>query len=249
MTALKYSMNSYGGAIIDTLSLPADVNDFKIMLASAIQLLKNNNTKAIWLDIPIEKSSLIPAAVEAGFIYHHANKGYLELTLKLVRDAFIPPYATHYIGAGGVVLDDNQNLLVIVEKYRRNYKKHYKLPGGTLKTGEHISDAVCREVLEETGIRTEFLFLSSFRHWHGYRFGKSDIYFVCRLKPLNHDIIMETEEIEEAMWMPVDEYLKSSDTHQFNRKIVEASLKGRGISIEEIEGYGSRETHEMLFPN
>ena len=39
--------------------------------------------------------------------------------------------------------------------------------------------------------------LHSFRHWHGYRYGKSDIYFVCRLAPLSEELTMQTEELEE----------------------------------------------------
>ena len=36
------------------------------------------------------------------------------------------------------------------------------------------------------------------RHWHGYRYGKSDIYFVCRLSALSEEVTMQAEEIEEA---------------------------------------------------
>ncbi|MCP5513903.1 MAG: NUDIX domain-containing protein [Spirochaetales bacterium] len=247
MATLKYNLNQFGGAVIDPLQLPDLPDDFAEQLAETILILKKNNINVLWLSMPIEKSSLIHTAVKAGFIYHHADKSYLELTLTLIEGSYIPPYATHYIGAGGVVLDDDQNLLVIVEKFRGLYKRHYKLPGGTLREGEHISDAVCREVLEETGIRTEFQFLSCMRHWHGYRYGKSDIYFVCRLKPLTHDITIETAEIEEALWVPVNEYLASSETHPFNKRIVESALHGKGIRMEEIDGYGTKETHEMLF--
>ncbi|MDX9801654.1 MAG: NUDIX domain-containing protein [Spirochaetia bacterium] len=247
MTTLKYNLNQFGGAVIDPTSLPENIDEFAAQLSETIPVLKKENVKVIWMSIPIEKSFLIHKAVEAGFIYHHADSSSLELTLALTDGSFIPPYASHYIGAGGVVLDNDKNLLVIVEKYRGNYKRHYKLPGGTLREGEHISDAVCREVLEETGIRTEFQFLSCLRHWHGYRYGKSDIYFVCRLKPLSHDITIEAAEIEEALWVPVDEYLASSETHPFNKRIVSSALHGKGICMEEITGYGKKETHEMLF--
>ncbi|MBI9106972.1 MAG: NUDIX domain-containing protein [Spirochaetales bacterium] len=247
MNALKYSLNPFGGAVIESLSLPDYPDDFTAGLAETIRIMNDENIKVVWLSIPIEKSLLIPGAVASGFIYHHAGSGYLELTLSLQKDAYVPPFATHYAGAGGVVIDDDGNLLIISEKYRGNYKKHYKLPGGTLNEGEHISDAVCREVLEETGIRTEFQFLSSFRQCHGYRYGKSDIYFVCRLKPLNRNIIIDTLEIEEALWMPVEKYLASPETHPFNRRIVESALGGNGIRLEEIEGYGTKDTHEMLF--
>ena len=246
MTALKYDLNNFGGAVIDPAFLPDNTDDFTVQLEEAINILKIENIKVIWMTIPIEKSYLVNAAVKAGFIYHHAAEKYLELTLRLKAGAYIPPYATHYTGAGGVVIDGNDNLLVIVEKYS-NYKRHYKLPGGTVKIGEHISTAVCREVLEETGIKTEFQYLSAFRHWHGYRYGKSDIYFVCRLKPLNYDITIDKNEIEEAAWMPVREFLESPETRPFNRRIVQSALDGNGFCIEQIDGYGSSDTHEMFF--
>jgi len=247
MKALKFSLNPFGGAVIEPSCLPENAAEFTSRLADTIERLRNDEIKVIWLSIPIESSSLIPVAVEAGFIYHHAGSEYLELTLALAAGAYIPPYATHYAGAGGVVIDDDQNLLVIVEKYRGNYKRHYKLPGGTLNKGEHISDAVCREVLEETGIKTEFQFLASLRHWHGYRYGKSDIYFVCRLKPLSSEITIDPGEIEEALWMPVAEYLKSPETHPFNRRIVESAMGNNGLHPESIDGYGTQESHEILF--
>jgi 8-oxo-dGTP pyrophosphatase MutT (NUDIX family) len=247
MGALNFSLNQFGGGVIEASSLPDNAVEFTFLLAETIAILKQQHIKVVWLNIPIEKSALVPGAVSAGFTYHHAGSGELELTLKLQEDAYIPPYATHYVGAGGVVIDDNQNLLVIIEKYRGKHKRHYKLPGGTLNEGEHISDAVCREVLEETGIQTEFQFLSSFRHWHGYRYGKSDIYFVCRLKPLNLDIIIDPLEIEEACWMPVNRYLADPEIHMFNKRIVESALHGKGICLDTLEGYGTKETHEMLF--
>ena len=246
MTELKYSLNNFGGAVIDSLDLPDNPEIFTVKLEKTIDILKNRNIKVIWMSLPIEKSILVDYAVKSGFIYHHASEKYLELTLRLIEESYIPPYATHYTGAGGVVIDENENLLVIVEKYS-NVKKHYKLPGGTIMQGEHISDAVCREVYEETGIRTEFKYLSAFRHWHGYRFDKSDIYFVCRLKPLNLNIVIDENEIIEAKWMPVKEFIESDETRPFNRKIVKSALSGKGFRIETVEGYGSSDTHEMFF--
>jgi len=245
MPVLKYEMNPFGGAVIDPDTLPEKADVFSASLQETIEFSKNEKIKALWLRLPINLSTLIPAAVSAGFTYHHADEGHLQMTRRISPDAFIPPYATHYIGAGGVVLDQDRRLLVITERYHS--KRHYKLPGGALDPGEHIADAAKREVLEETGIRTEFLSLVCFRHWHGYRFGKSDIYFVCRLKPVSFDITPDPREIAEALWMPVDDYLTHPDTHPFNRKIVRAALDREGLFPGDIEGYGTPETHEMFF--
>ena len=170
------------------------------------------------------------------------------MALRLVDGAYVPPYATHYIGAGGLVLKDSDTMLVVAERYGRRGRKHYKLPGGALHPGEHIEDAVTREVKEETGIDTRFVSLNCFRHWHGYRYGKSDIYFVCRLEALTEKIIRQEEEIEECLWMPIDDYLGNPDVHVFNRSVVRAALEGSGLGPDPIEGYGTPETHELFMP-
>ena len=56
-------------------------------------------------------------------------------------------------------------------------------------------------MLEETGVRAEFESIACFRHWHGYRYGKSDIYFVGRLRPLSREITMQADEIQECLWL------------------------------------------------
>jgi ADP-ribose pyrophosphatase YjhB (NUDIX family) len=203
----------------------------------------------VWLEVPIDRASLIPIAVDAGFTFHHSGNDYLMLTHKLQPYAFIPSYASHYIGAGGVVINDSQELLVVWEKsHRRNGRRYYKLPGGALHQGEHLVDGVIREVHEETGIMTQFESLVCFRHWHGYRYGKSDIYFVCRLSPLNHQITIQTEEIQESLWMPVEDYLNHEDVGIFNKRIVQAALDDQGKLVPVwIEGYQTDPGRREIF--
>ena len=243
--------NAFAGRMVDPDALPTDPGDFEGELGASLQSWRAEGIRVVWLRLPIERASFVPIAVEAGFVYHHADEAGVMLIARLVSGSYAPPYATHYIGAGGAVFTDDHKLLVIQERHHK--RRHYKLPGGALHPGEHIVDAVCREVEEETGIRTEFLSLVCFRHWHGYRHGKSDIYFVTRLKPLNLDINRDPREIAEAFWMPVAEYLSHPDTHAFNRTIVRAALQvhqnpTNALSPGEIEGYGTPETHEMFFP-
>lgn len=242
---LEYKINQFDGGEIDPLNLPVDEAVFSSQLKNTLSEFKSRNLKVAWLSLPMNRASLVAAAVDCGFIYHHADKDGVLLTFKLDNDAFVPGYATHYIGAGGVVIDDKNRLLVIQEKYHTT--KHYKLPGGTLDPGEHISQAVVREVFEETGIKTEFVSLNCFRHFHGYRYGKSDFYFVCRLKPLTTDISIDEEEISKSIWMPVDDFLNDPETRPFNRKVVAETIKGGGLSIDTIPGYGIPEIHEMMF--
>jgi 8-oxo-dGTP pyrophosphatase MutT (NUDIX family) len=188
--------------------------------------------------------------VQAGFDFHHSGQGYLMMTLRLEEGAFVPAHASHYIGAGGVVLTQERELLVVSEKYHRQPQgpPRYKLPGGALREGEHLAQAVVREVREETGVETLFDALVCFRHWHGYRYGKSDIYFVCRLRPLSRQIVLQEEEIAECCWMPVEEYLANEHVSAFNKRIVKTALSSSGVRPVEIEGYAQPDKYEFFMP-
>ena len=90
--------------------------------------------------------------------------------------------------------------------------------------------------------------LVCFRHWHGYRYGKSDIYFVCRLKPLDQAITIQAAEIEECLWMPVRDYLQSENVSAFNKRIVRASMEHPGFEPTWVDGYGDPERYEFFMP-
>ena len=249
MALLEATTNQFRGVVIKPESLPDNPGQFKMALRQSLDAWRSDGMLVIWFEVPIRKSALIPIAVEAGFTFHHSNEDYLMMTLQLVQDAHVPPFATHYIGAGGVVLRDQKDLLVVCERHRSpGQTPFYKLPGGALLAGEHPADAVIREVLEETGVHTQFDALVCFRHWHGYRYGKSDIYFVCRLHPLSQEITMQESEIEDCLWMPVDDFLGSSEVSVFNKSIVSAALQSPGVAPSRIDGFedGSR---EFFMPN
>ena len=248
MASIESEKNLFGGRTVVSGRLPEDPREFANLLEEAISEWREGGTKVVWLDLAIDRAGLIAVAADAGFRFHHAREDGVLMTLRLVEDAYIPPYATHYIGAGGVVIKDGKDLLCVSERYRRGGGRHLKLPGGALHPGEHIADAVRREILEETGIETVFRSLVCFRHWHGYRYGKSDIYFVCRLDPVTFELCCQDEEIEECLWIPVEEYLESDDVHTFNRRIVRAALDGEGVVEEHIDGYGTPEPHEFFLP-
>jgi 8-oxo-dGTP pyrophosphatase MutT (NUDIX family) len=148
-----------------------------------------------------------------------------------------------------VILNERQELLVVCERHRRTSQPYYKLPGGALQPGEHLVEAVLREVLEETGVHATFDALVCFRHWHGYRYGKSDIYFVCRLSALSEEVTMQAEEIEECFWMPVSDYFESDLVSVFNKRIVRAALSSPGVKPEWIDGYADPARYEFFMPH
>ena len=69
-------------------------------------------------------------------------------------------------------------------------------------------------------MEVKFEALVCLRHWPGYRYGKSDICFVCRLSPLSQGVTMQAEEIEECFWMRVAEYFDSELVSVFNKRFV-----------------------------
>ncbi len=248
MEVLEHTINPFNGVIINPESLPEEVRIFSERLSRSMKTWKKSGHQLVWLEVPIGKSEFIPIAVQAGFSFHHSGETYLMLTRPLIENAFIPGYATHYIGAGGVVVNDDDEILVVCEKHRGSSRPYYKLPGGALHPGEHLAEGVVREIHEETGIRTTFEAMVCFRHWHGYRHGKSDIYFVCRLKPLTYEIIPQPEEIEECLWMSIEEYLTSDHVHSFNRQIVRAAFASPGAVLSDVEGYRDGRRREIFMP-
>ena len=119
---------------------------------------------------------------------------------------------------------------------------------GSQDGDETLAQTAAREVLEETGVEAKFEGVVCFRHWHGYRWGKSDIYFVCRLSPVSEEITMQQEEIEECLWMPVEEYLASEYVSVFNKRIVKTAIDTPGFPTTWVEGYADPSRYEFFMP-
>ena len=244
---LESKTNPFKGVMTGPESLPENPHEFRRRLEYSLELWRADGSLVVWLELPMASANLVPVAVESGFSYHHAGEDYLLLTCRLAKGAHIPPFASHYIGAGGVVINEAGELLVVREKYGFGGRPAtLKLPGGALSAGEHLADAVVREVWEETGIETRFEGVVCFRHWHGYRHGKSDIYFVCRLRPLSTQITMQAEEIQECLWMPVDDFLGSDSVAEFNKWIVRGGLRGTGMVLTSVDGYPDSPEREFF---
>ena len=241
MDTLAGHTNIYGGFIVDPRQLPHDPEQFALRLDNSLTAWREAGCKLIWLQLPRSAAALIPIAVSVGFTFHHAEAGMLMMTLQMRADAFIPHYATHNVGGGGVVIDGERRLLVVNERYRRDRSRpYYKLPGGSLDPQEDLAAAVVREVAEETGIECEFQGVVSIRHRHQFRFGRSDFYVVFRLRPLTSELRRDPREIEECRWMPVDEYLASPFVGLFNRTIVRQSMADAAlvpVGIEQPQDY------------
>ncbi|XP_020976308.1 nudix hydrolase 8 isoform X3 [Arachis ipaensis] len=156
--------------------------------------------KGIWLKLPIEKSDLVPVSIKEGFQYHHAEPGYVMLTYWIPEGpCMLPANASHLVGVGGFVINENNEVLVVQEKHcSPEILGLWKIPTGFILEAEEIYTGAIREVKEETGIDTEFIEVIAFRHAHNVAFDKSDLFFICMLRALSSKIVVDDHEIEAA---------------------------------------------------
>jgi 8-oxo-dGTP pyrophosphatase MutT (NUDIX family) len=112
------------------------------------------------------------------------------------------------VSAGGVVLDDQGQILLIRARDLRN-RPVWTLPKGALVSGESSEAAALREVCEETGYRCEVVReLEGVTYWfqrEGQRIRKTVRWFLMR--PLEkvgeHD-----HEVDEVQWATPDDAAK-----------------------------------------
>ncbi|XP_076951872.1 nudix hydrolase 8-like isoform X1 [Bidens hawaiensis] len=202
--------DEYGGIVVNPEKLPSDVNVFASIIRSSISLWRKKGKKGIWLKLPVEKCDLVPIAVREGFQYHHAERGYVMMTYWIPDEpCMLPANASHQVGVGGFVMNDKNEVLVVQEKHcAPEFDGLWKLPTGFILESEEIFSGAVREVKEETGIDTEFLEVIAFRHAHNVAFEKSDLFFICMLRPVSSEIKIDDLEVQAAKWMALREFVE-----------------------------------------
>ncbi|GMQ04751.1 hypothetical protein CsSME_00050075 [Camellia sinensis var. sinensis] len=210
MRVLEAFDDEYGGVIVNPKRLPSNPKEFSSILHSSLSHWKTKEKKGVWLKLPLERSELVPVAVKEGFEYHHAERGYVMLTYWIPEGpCILPANASHQVGVGGFVINEKHEVLVVQEKhYAPALAGLWKIPTGFILESEEIFTGAIREVKEETGIDTEFVEVIAFRHAHNVAFEKSDLFFICMLRPLSTQIIVDDLEIQSAKWMPLAEFVE-----------------------------------------
>ncbi|GMI70912.1 nudix hydrolase homolog 2, ARABIDOPSIS THALIANA NUDIX HYDROLASE HOMOLOG 2 [Hibiscus trionum] len=199
--------DNYEGIILE-MEKYMDSVAFLSLLRASLSQWKQQGKRAVWIKLPIELVNLVEPAVKEGFKYHHAETDYLMLVKWLSQSAdTIPKNASHRVGISAFVMNEKREVLVVQEKGGK-FKGTgvWKFPTGVVDEGEDISEAAMREVKEETGIDTEFVEILAFRQSHRSFFTKSDLLFVCMLRPRSFDIHKQDREIEAAQCMPLNDY-------------------------------------------
>ena len=105
-----------------------------------------------------------------------------------------------------------------------------------------------REVLEETGIQTTFNSVLGMASTHPYRFGKSNIYIVCKLAPLSTQIdIQDTHEIDDAKWILPEHFLADDNNSKFNKYLIKSLLNTTGLGKSTLDfSQFSKLKHEIF---
>ncbi|XP_023634713.1 nudix hydrolase 10 isoform X2 [Capsella rubella] len=208
--ALPFVDDDYGGVIVE-MKTPMDPKSFVAALKYSFAQWRLQGKKGVWLNLPISHVNLVEPAVKEGFRYHHAEPTYLMLVYWIPEaESTIPLNASHRVCVGAVVLNHNKE-----EKYGTlRGTGVWKIPTGVVDEGEDIFAAAIREVKEETGIDTEFLEILAFCQTHESFFAKSDLFFVCLLRPTSFDIQKQDLEIEAAQWMRFEDSACQPITHK-----------------------------------
>ncbi len=223
---IRLTFDRYGGVTIDNSTIPEILDEFERKLSKVI--LAQNGKKLLWITLPIEKSDCVPILTKHNFVFHDCNESSITLLKRLAVDPTIPTPTNHTIGVGAFVMDENEILVVKDSIYKR-----FKLPGGYIDNKENISQALTREVFEETGIKIKPESIITLGHFSPGQFGESNIYIVCKAKPLSKEInITDEHEILEAKWISIDDYLNCEEVHSYNKKIVKTALHNEGIKLE-----------------
>ncbi|WNO08812.1 NUDIX hydrolase [Teredinibacter sp. KSP-S5-2] len=243
---MKIIENEFHGIEICNIEKEITLESFSKNLIEEINLWEKKDKKLIWLTLPINQSKYIHCATALGFVFHNCHETEITLIKRLTPNAYAPFAPTHTVGVGGMVINANKEILVIRE--RNSVYKGYKLPGGILEAGETIRQGVIREIKEETGVDSEFRSVSGFLAGYPYKFNNANIYVVCKLSALTNEIaIQDTEEVLEAKWVSMDDFIQDEINSPLNRKIIEQAYTNPGLNNITFDMSLSRSNVKEIF--
>ena len=116
---LTVKEDRYGGVEVGVRedSTGAEVSTFVDELHAALDAWLAADKRGVWLQLPVDAANFVPAAVSAGFRFHHATNEYVELVRWLPpTPSPLPSYAFTTLGVGGVVVNGNGEVLMVQER-------------------------------------------------------------------------------------------------------------------------------------
>ena len=113
---------------LDQVPESTSVAHFAARLSHSVATWRSQRKKSVSIQVPIERSHLIPAAAQVGFEFHHAHPKHSTLSLWLSdTPCKVPHYASHRVGVGGFVLNSKNEVLTIQDRF--SPLAGWKLPG------------------------------------------------------------------------------------------------------------------------
>ncbi|XP_020358106.1 nucleoside diphosphate-linked moiety X motif 6 [Oncorhynchus kisutch] len=238
---LTGKVDRFGGVTVNLgdSDFPSDIREglFSSLLRDSLAQWRTEGRVAVWLHVPISLSRCAAAASAHGFTYHHAKQDQAILALWLGDgQSRLPGFATHQIGVAGAVVDESNGKVLVVQDKNKTVNA-WKFPGGLSDPGENVGTTAVREVFEETGVRSEFKSLLSIRQQHNHpgAFGMSDMYIICRLSPLTHDINFCTQECLRCEWLELTELAKTCATTPITSRLASLLLHGLNQGFDQID--------------
>ena len=109
-----------------------------------------------------------------------------------------------FVGARGVILDEQNRLLLI----QRSDNHRWAIPAGAMELGESMEQCAVREVWEETGLRatslTPFAFHTSYTYTNEWGHTYQQILMSFRIHTWEGELQKVTEESVDAGFFPLD---------------------------------------------
>ena len=109
-----------------------------------------------------------------------------------------------FVGARGVILDEQNRLLLI----QRSDNHHWAIPAGAMELGESMEQCAIREVWEETGLRatslTPFAFHTSYTYTNEWGHTYQQILMSFRIHTWEGELQKVTDESVDAGFFALD---------------------------------------------
>jgi 8-oxo-dGTP pyrophosphatase MutT (NUDIX family) len=109
-----------------------------------------------------------------------------------------------FVGARGVILDEQRRLLLI----QRSDNRRWAIPAGAMELGESMQECAIREVWEETGLKatslTPFAFYSAYTYTNDYGHTYQQILMSFRIDSWEGELLRRTEESLDAGFFALD---------------------------------------------
>jgi len=144
-------------------------------------------------------------------------------------------FEKHRLGVGGICVH-KEEVLLIQHSFGIN-KGKWSIPGGYVELGETLSEAVVREVLEETGVKTRVGGLVMLRHSTQKKDENrtiSDLYLVFSLDYVKGKAVSDHFETSEAKFISINE-LKNYNLSDLSKHIAETRMKSIRMYLDEYQ--------------